>query len=332
MANEGGKKMREKSGSKRSVCASAMAAVILVFSAFIVGIVPVSAVAVTRDLVDLVDTNEEFRVTLTQTGFDFGVGTVVETLPGGFEYVDGSYTGGGPDKNVTYESATGKLRAEYAFVDETWNNLTSVTYSVRASSYGQKGVFSGKFATIYQAGDIGGDTVVCVDEAVPYTTDHDPAKDATDVPVDANIVVHVWDDCYVDTDTIVMTVDAVDVTSDLFIAPVGLVVNHFVVTYDPPTNFSEGHTVVVTVDAKDELGKAMPQEVYSFTTESGGGAYPNWDINQDGKTDYLDAAFIGIHYGETTSEPYPRYDINKDGKVDYLDAAFIGIHYGEVAP
>jgi hypothetical protein len=54
-----------------------------------------------------------------------------------------------------------------------------------------------------------------------------------------------------------------------------------------------------------------------------------WDINEDGKVDYLDAAYIGIHYGETTSEPYPAWDINEDGKVDYLDAAYIGIHYGD---
>ena len=60
--------------------------------------------------------------------------------------------------------------------------------------------------------------------------------------------------------------------------------------------------------------------------------YPDWDINEDGVTDYKDAAYIGIHYGETTSEPYPRYDINKDGTVDYKDAAYIGIHYGEVSP
>jgi hypothetical protein len=54
-----------------------------------------------------------------------------------------------------------------------------------------------------------------------------------------------------------------------------------------------------------------------------------WDINGDSVINYLDAAFIGIHYGETTSEPYPAWDINEDGKVDYLDAAFIGIHYGD---
>ena len=57
--------------------------------------------------------------------------------------------------------------------------------------------------------------------------------------------------------------------------------------------------------------------------------YPKWDINEDGITNYLDAAYIGIHYGEVTTEPYPRYDINKDGVVNYLDAAYIGIHYGE---
>jgi hypothetical protein len=327
--------MRDKNRSKGLVCASAMLTVILVLSAFTIGIVPVSAVSVTRDLPDCVATNEEFTVTLTQTGFDYGAGIVVETLPEGFEYVGGSYTGGGPDdENVTYDSATRKLRAEYAFVDDAWGELTSVTYRVRASSYGQKAVFTGKFSTVDDpsAVDTGGNTVVCVDEASPHTTDHDPAKSATGVPVDTNIVVHVRDDCYVDINSIVMTLDSEDVTSDLSIVPVGLVVNHFVVTYDPPANFSKDHTVVVTVDAKDGLGNVMTQDVYSFTTETEGGAYPNWDINEDGKTDYLDAAFIGIHYGETTSEPYPRYDINKDGKVDYLDAAFIGIHYGEVSP
>ena len=45
--------------------------------------------------------------------------------------------------------------------------------------------------------------------------------------------------------------------------------------------------------------------------------------------DYKDAAYIGIHYGETTGEPYPAWDINKDGITNYKDAAYIGIHYGE---
>ena len=60
-------------------------------------------------------------------------------------------------------------------------------------------------------------------------------------------------------------------------------------------------------------------------------ATTRWDINEDGITNYLDAAYIGIHYGEVTTEPYPRYDINEDGVVNYLDAAYIGIHYGETS-
>jgi len=59
------------------------------------------------------------------------------------------------------------------------------------------------------------------------------------------------------------------------------------------------------------------------------GAYPIGDINQDCRVDYKDLAFLGAHYGETTSPPYPAWDINQDGKVDYKDLAIVGARYGE---
>jgi parallel beta-helix repeat protein len=84
-----------------------------------------------------------------------------------------------------------------------------------------------------------------------------------------------------------------------------------------------GETPYFINSDKDNYPLMVPWENYFAQ-------FPRYDINEDGITNYLDAAYIGIHYGEVTTEPYPRYDINEDGVVNYLDAAYIGIHYGEV--
>lgn len=101
------------------------------------------------------------------------------------------------------------------------------------------------------------------DTEPPYTTGHDPAKDATDVPPDTNIVVHVKDDgTGVNQSTIVMKVEGTEVaptiTGDKY---------DYTLTYDPPTDFDYGQVVDVTVDAKDlnATPNVMPTDSYSFT-------------------------------------------------------------------
>ena len=157
---------RKESNGKRLLCTSRMLTAIIVLSVFIagIGIVPASAqvATVTRDLPDSsVKTTETFAVTLTQSGFMMDTGMVWEVLPEGFEYVDGSYSGGAPEW-VNYDPATRTLRLAF------WAEY-EIAYSVKASSYPQTAVFSGTYKAIVgdphnETGDVTGDTVVVVEE------------------------------------------------------------------------------------------------------------------------------------------------------------------------
>ena len=117
------------------------------------------------------------------------------------------------------------------------------------------------------------------DKTPPYTSGHEPAKGAVNVPVDTNITVHVLDaESGVNLSTIVMTVEGVLVTPVI----TGTAAD-YTVTYDPPVNFDFGQVVDVTVDASDIAGNMMPQDAYSFTTttmgpqyfDTGEGTYPS---------------------------------------------------------
>jgi hypothetical protein len=155
--------MRKKSKGERVIRASAMfTAAIIVVAVFIIGIAPVSAAiaSVTRDLPLIVDTNEEFDVTLTQTGFFMGSGTVDETLPDGFEYVAGSCNAHG---DVEYSATTRELTIDF-------RRDGDVSYRVKASSYPQLlAVFEGTYYTIVlsdpiepESGPVGGRSGVIV--------------------------------------------------------------------------------------------------------------------------------------------------------------------------
>ena len=103
---------------------------------------------------------------------------------------------------------------------------------------------------------------LATDTTPPYTTGHDPAKDAADVP-DTNIIVHVKDSgTGVDQNTIVMTVGGMEVTP----ARTGDKYD-YTLTYDPLTDFDYGQVVDVTVDAADlnETPNVMTTDSYSFT-------------------------------------------------------------------
>ena len=263
------KRKESKSKSKRLGCASVVVIVILALSAFTA--VPVSAAVatVTRDLPVVVPLSETFDVTLMQTNFLFNVGTVTETLPAGFAYVDGSYTGSGA---VTYNAATRTLTMGF-------REDTVVTYTVTASNFDQTATFAGTYGTvvpnpdpdpaappfIYESGAVGGDTEMGVDGTAPYTEGHNPAKGATGVPVDTNIVVYVRDNYALDPNSVEMTVDVVDVTSQLSLTPLAL--GNWLVTYNPPANLTFNHLYTITIDAEDAAGNVMTQDVYTFRTE-----------------------------------------------------------------
>ena len=58
---------------------------------------------------------------------------------------------------------------------------------------------------------------------------------------------------------------------------------------------------------------------------------PSWDIQDNGKADYIDLAMLGAAYGTATGDPgfNAAADINHDGKVNYKDLAILGAHYGQ---
>ena len=263
---------RKKSKSERLLCTMLTATIVLSVFTVGLGLLPVSAdpgqvATVTRNLPDYVGPGETFTVTLTQSKFFLDLGIVWEVLPEGFEYVDGSYEGGAPER-VTWDPATRTLMVSF-FAE------TIITYDVIAASGDQTAAFSGTYKTwvldpVEEWGDVTGDTEVTVDGAGPYTDQHNPAKGATGVPVDTNIVLHVKDNYEVDTSTIEMTVNG-NPASPLQIVPADGTVDDWVVTYNPQVNFGHGEVVAVTVDAADKAGNAMPQDAYSFTTQEEGG-------------------------------------------------------------
>jgi len=164
----------KKSAGKRLSSTVLIGLIVLsVFTAGIgIGILPVGVTAqvatVQRYLPDYVEANETFIVGLTQSGFLLNSGTVREVLPEGFEYVNGSYTGGSPEK-VTYNTTTRTLmlpfRVEY-----------SIEYRVKASPYEQHAQFSGTYRAfvkpeeevVEEEGAVTGNTKVIVkDETLP---------------------------------------------------------------------------------------------------------------------------------------------------------------------
>jgi len=98
------------------------------------------------------------------------------------------------------------------------------------------------------------------DTTPPYTAGHDPAPDATGVPVGTNVIVHILDDdAGVNRSAIVMTVDATVVTPEITGTP-----TDYTLIYDPPADFDPDQLVNVTIGASDLAGNAM-HDAYSFT-------------------------------------------------------------------
>jgi PKD repeat protein len=100
----------------------------------------------------------------------------------------------------------------------------------------------------------------------PYTSGHSPAKNATGVSKDTNIVVHIRDDVEgVNQSSIVMTVEGTQVTATISGTP-----KDYTLTYTPSTPFDYEQVVDVTIKAEDLAFPAniMPQVNYTFTIES----------------------------------------------------------------
>gem|GEM_PF-3542643 len=119
--------------------------------------------------------------------------------------------------------------------------------------------------TVY--GSNSDDRKFIVDTLVPYTTGHDPARNATGVSANTSIALHIKDDgSGVDQSTVAMTVDGSTVTPLISGSP-----DDYTVSYTPPSVFSEGQTVTVTLNGADNVGNSMAQDVYSFQIQGGSG-------------------------------------------------------------
>ncbi|MDP2899003.1 MAG: Ig-like domain-containing protein, partial [bacterium] len=102
------------------------------------------------------------------------------------------------------------------------------------------------------------------DTAPPFTSGHIPTKGATGVSIDTAISLHILDAGHgVDAASIAMTVNGASVAPTITGSA-----SDYLVSYDPPANFTYSQTVTVTVDARDlhSPPNAMAREVYSFTT------------------------------------------------------------------
>jgi len=99
----------------------------------------------------------------------------------------------------------------------------------------------------------------------PFTTDHQPAKSATEAPANTNIMLHVRD--------LVAGVDGASMRMTVNDAPVSPTVSgnpqNFKLEYDPPQNFSAGDTVRVSFAAQDFSfpPNVMPRENYFFVVQ-----------------------------------------------------------------
>ncbi len=102
-----------------------------------------------------------------------------------------------------------------------------------------------------------------VDAAKPYTAGHNPAKDATNIAVNTNIVVHIKDDLSgADISTIVLKVNLVQVSPTITGDS-----KDVTLTYSPQAGFDNDSRVTVIVSAKDIAGNEMETDYYSFNTE-----------------------------------------------------------------
>ncbi|MBN2093732.1 Ig-like domain-containing protein [candidate division KSB1 bacterium] len=101
-----------------------------------------------------------------------------------------------------------------------------------------------------------------VDTQSPTTTGHNPAPNATDVPINTNITVKVQDQFSgVKTSSLVMKINN---------QPVQFVLSgtayDYTLFYNPPVDFNYEQTVSVQIEASDIVGNQMRADVYSFKT------------------------------------------------------------------
>ena len=133
----------------------------------------------------------------------------------------------------------------------------------------------------------------------PYTSDHDPAKGDTGVPIDTDITVHIKDNgTGVNKDSIVMTVKATPVIPSITGTPAD-----YTLTYDPPAEFGYEEEVIVTIDASDLEGNVAPTDSYTFSTQAAPNEPPHQPTNTSPSNDTTDTILTPILESSSFSDP-----------------------------
>ncbi|MBN1349275.1 Ig-like domain-containing protein [candidate division KSB1 bacterium] len=101
-----------------------------------------------------------------------------------------------------------------------------------------------------------------LDTKKPYTSGHNPAKNAANIPTNTNISVSIEDSTSgVDQSSIVMKVNGDSVNPAIS----GSSLN-YTLTYNPENDFDSDAIVTVSIDAEDFAGNKMETDNYYFTT------------------------------------------------------------------
>lgn len=96
----------------------------------------------------------------------------------------------------------------------------------------------------------------------PFTGLCNPARNATNVPLDANISFRIMDTgSGVDESSVFVSVKGTPVTPNITGTPI-----NYLVSYNPDTPFGYNEIVGVMISAKDIDGNEMPLDIYEFTT------------------------------------------------------------------
>ncbi|GEM_PF-5397015 len=103
-----------------------------------------------------------------------------------------------------------------------------------------------------------------VDKSPPFTTNHNPARDSRNIPLDTDIKVEVRDaDPGVDLSSVTMAVNGIIVAPQISGTP-----QSYTLRYQPATPFRDNQTVRVRINARDLAvpPNIMSEDNFSFTT------------------------------------------------------------------
>ena len=166
----------------------------------------------------------------------------------------------------------GQATAPDRFVTAAWTEIFNTRWDYTVSS-DRKVIFDSAVAMWWNPVTVAPEETLKVvtyyglgegtpDLSPPYTDQHDPLKEATEVSVHSNIALHIKDDHKgVDRTSVVLKVDEEQVTPEIMGE-----LKDYTIIYNPVHAFKYNQQVTVSVDAKDLawVPNAMETEVYTI--------------------------------------------------------------------